>query len=98
MLCARSGPFGGGNVMVWGAFNGPLCSRLMVVQGNLTAAGYRDQVLIPELLPFMAAHGPGLTFQHDNARPHMANLTWNFHRNAASMSWSGPQGLPTLIP
>lgn len=33
--------FGGGSVMVWGAFNGPARSRLMVVQGNLTAAGYR---------------------------------------------------------
>ena len=46
--------FGGGRVMVWV----PVHSWLMVVQGHLTATGYRDQVLIPELLPFMAAHGP----------------------------------------
>lgn len=90
--------FGGGTVMVWGAFNGHARSRLIVVQGNLTAAGYRDQVLIPELLPFMAAQGPGLTFQHDNARPHTANLTRNFLRNAGINVMEWPSRSPDLNP
>ena len=55
--------------MVWGSFCFHGRSRLIVVQGNLTAAHYRDQVLTPELLPFMQQHGPGLTFQQDNATP-----------------------------
>ena len=39
--------------MVWGAFCGIARSRLLIIQGNLTAAGYRDQVLAPKLIPFM---------------------------------------------
>ena len=88
--------FGGGSVMVWGSFCFHGRSRLIVVQGNLTAAHYRDQVLTPELLPFMQQHGPGLTFQQDNATPHTALLTRNFLRNTTHginvMDW------PSLSP
>uniref|UniRef100_A0A8C4QU92 Tc1-like transposase DDE domain-containing protein n=1 Tax=Eptatretus burgeri TaxID=7764 RepID=A0A8C4QU92_EPTBU len=90
--------FGGGRVMVWGGINGHARSRLIVIQGNLNAAAYRDQVLVPELLPFMAAHGPGLTFQQDNARPHTANLTTNFLRDAGINVMEWPSRSPDLNP
>ena len=73
--------FCGGNVMVWGAFCGNARSRLLRIRGKLTAAGYRDQMLNPELIPFMTAHGPGLQFQHDNERLHIAILTRNDLQN-----------------
>jgi len=90
--------FGGGSVMVWGAFCGIARSRLLIIQGNLTAAGYRDQVLAPELIPFMAAHGPHLQFQHDNARPHTAILTRNFLQNAGINVLDWPSRSPDLNP
>ena len=45
---------------------------LVVIQGNLTVVRYRDQVLMPHVLPLGNAHN--LTFQHDNARPHVARV------------------------
>ena len=41
---------------------------LLVIQGNLTAVRYQDQVLMPHV----NAHN--LMFQHDNARPHVARV------------------------
>ena len=69
--------FGGGSVMVWGSFCSHGRSGLIVVQGNLTAAQYRDQELTAELLLFKQQHGPGLTFQQDDAPPHTAILSRN---------------------
>jgi hypothetical protein len=41
----------------------------------MRARRYIDQVLTPEVIPFFARHGPGLTLQQDNARPHVARIT-----------------------
>ena len=59
----------GGSVMVWGGIMGNVKTDLVVVQGNLNAQRYVN-LLNNNLLPFMHNFGPGLTFQHDNARPH----------------------------
>ena len=66
--------FRGGSVMVWGGISYYGRTNLMVINGNLTAARYRDEVLIPRVQPFMHLHGPGLIFQQDNARPHVARI------------------------
>ena len=50
---------------------------VVVVQGNLNAQRYVN-LLNNNLLPFMRNFGLGLTFQHDNARPHIALVTANF--------------------
>ena len=55
--------FGGGvSVMVWGGNSHGVKTPLVVIQGNLTAVRYRDQVLMPHVLPLVNAHN--LTFQH----------------------------------
>ena len=43
---------------------------LIVVQGNLNAQGYINQILQPEGVSFLQRHGPAI-FMHDNARPHV---------------------------
>ena len=40
--------FGGGSVMVWGGIMGRRKTNLIVVQGNLNAQGYINQILQPE--------------------------------------------------
>ena len=40
--------------MVWGGISHGLKSRLVVIDGNLTAARYRDEILRP-MLPFLTA-------------------------------------------
>lgn len=68
--------FGGGGVMVWGGIMGGRKTRLIVVRGNMNAARYINEILTPEVIPFLRRHGPGI-FQQDNARPHTAIVTRN---------------------
>ena len=83
--------------MVWGAFTSNGRSRLVVIQGNMTAQVYCDQVL-RLVLPFIHNHGPGLTFQHGNARPHTAALTRNFPQNAGIPVMTWPSLSPDMNP
>ena len=65
--------------MAWGCIMGNVKADLVVVQGkgNLNAQRYVN-LLNNDLLQFLQNFGPGLTFQHDNARPHNALVTANF--------------------
>ena len=76
----RETDLGGPSVMVWGAINARFRSELVVINGNLTAQGYVNQVLQPTLLPLLDQHGGRnqLVFQHDNATPHSARFTRQF--------------------
>ena len=69
--------FGGGCVMVWGGIIGRKNTNLIVVQGNLNAQGYVNQILQPEAVPFLQRHGPAI-LMHDNARPHVARICRQF--------------------
>ena len=71
--------FGGGSVMVWGGISHGLKPQLVVNDGNLTAARYRDEILRPHVIPFLQQHN--LTLQQDNARPHVARICQVFLAN-----------------
>jgi hypothetical protein len=45
--------FVGGNVMMWGAISYARKTQLVRIPGNFSAAGYRDEVLTPHMLPAM---------------------------------------------
>ena len=64
--------------MVWAAISANMCSRLVLVQGNLTARRYVDDVLRPHLIPFKNQHVQPMTFQQDNAPAHRAIATRDF--------------------
>ena len=72
----------------------------MVVQGNLTAQRYVDNILRPVLLPLLAQHGARrqLVFQHDNARPHTARLTRDFLNNQHVRVMDWPAMSPDMNP
>ena len=69
--------FGGVGVMVWGGIMGRKKTNLIVVQGNLNAQGYINQILQPEAVPFIQRHWPAI-LMHDNARPHVARICRQF--------------------
>ena len=73
--------------MVWGGISHGVKTPLVVIQGNLTAVRYRDQVLMPHVLPLVNAHN--LTFQHDYARPHVARVCRDFlnQNNVQVLNW-----------
>ena len=88
---------GGGGVMVWGGIMGGVKTDLVIVQGHLNAQGYIN-ILNNHLLPFIQTHGPGITFQQDNATPHTARITNNFfaQNNVNVLPW--PAVSPDLNP
>ena len=69
----------GGSVMVWGGISHGVKSLLIVVPGNLTAVRYRDEILRPVAVQLVQQHQ--MTFQHDNARPHVARVCQDFLAN-----------------
>ena len=52
-------------------------TNLIVVQSNLNAQGYINQILQPEAVLFLQRHGPAI-LMHDNARPHVARICRQF--------------------
>jgi len=72
--------FGGSTVMVWGGICGGNRTRLVVGNGNLTGARYRDEILRPVVVPFLQRYGQGAIFQQDNATPHTCYVSRTFLR------------------
>ena len=87
---------GGGSVMVWGGISHGVKSPLIVVPGNLTAVSYRDEILCPVAVPLVQQHQ--MTFQHNNACPHVARVCQDFlaNNNIVPLDW--PPYSPDLSP
>ena len=89
--------FGGESVMVWGGIMGRKKTDLIVVQGNLNAQGYINQILKPEAVLFLQRHGPAI-LMHENARPHVARICRLFlnRNNVNVLPW--PAVSPDMNP
>uniref|UniRef100_A0A673YR65 Tc1-like transposase DDE domain-containing protein n=1 Tax=Salmo trutta TaxID=8032 RepID=A0A673YR65_SALTR len=88
---------GGGSVMVWGGVSQQHRTELVVIAGNLNAVRYREDILLPHVVPFLQAH-PDMTLQHDNATSHTARSVRDFlqDRNVSVLPW--PAKSPDLNP
>lgn len=74
--CVRqSDRWGGCGVMVWAGVSSNFRTPLVVINGNLTARRYIDEVLETTFRPFQNAHPEIQVLQQDNARPHTARIT-----------------------
>jgi hypothetical protein len=66
--------FGGGSLIVWGgiSFNG--YTQLVIVRnGSMTGAGYRDDIIVLHVQPYVEHFDPNFIFMHNNIRPHIAH-------------------------
>ena len=90
--------FGGGSVLVWGRIMGGNKTRSIVINGNINAQTYINDVLPVEALPFIQFHGLNVAFMHDNTRPHSSAITrHSFSTNAVNvLDWSANS--PVLNP
>ncbi|KAK7098565.1 hypothetical protein V1264_002829 [Littorina saxatilis] len=81
--------FGGGSIMVWGAFSFRHRTPLYHIVGNLTGQRYRDEIVAPLVLPALHQIGVQAVFLDDNATPHRARLVNNFIQQAGvtRMNW-----------
>ena len=68
---------GGGSIMVWGGVSQHHRTELVVIAGNLNAVHYREDILLPCVVPFLQAH-PDMTLQHDKATSHTARSVHDF--------------------
>ena len=89
--------FGGGSVIVWGGIIGRVKTTLIVVQGNLKAQGFINQILQAETVPFLQRHEPAI-LMHGNARPHFARICRQLlnRNNANVLPW--PAMSPDMNP
>lgn len=90
--------WGGGSVMIWGGISWRHKTPLTVVDGNLSARRYIDEILEPEVIPFLRNNADIRLFQQDNARAHSARLTMDFmnQNNVQVLPW--PAFSPDLNP
>ena len=77
--CVReSSRWDGGSVMVLDGISGRYKTPLVVIEGNLTAMCYIDEVLKPVVVQFLQNYADDTLYPEDNARPHSATLTSDF--------------------
>ncbi|CDQ94842.1 unnamed protein product [Oncorhynchus mykiss] len=83
--------------MVWGGVSQHQQTELVVIAGNLNAVRYREDILLPHVVPFLQAH-PDMTLQHENATSHTARSVRDFlqDRNVSVLPW--PAKSPDLNP
>ena len=83
--------------MVWGGVSQHHQTELVVIAGNLNAVRYREDILLPHVVPFLQAH-PDMTLQHDNDTSHTARSVRDFmqDRNVSILPW--PAKSPDLNP
>ena len=69
-------------------YGGRRKTNLTVVQGNLNAQGYINQIMKPKAVPFLQRHGPAI-LMHDNARPNVARICRHFlkRNNVNILPW-----------
>ena len=62
---------------------------LVIINGNLNTHRYLEEVVRSHVLPFVRGQRRNMTFQQDNARPHVALIIMNFlrHENVLVVAW-----------
>lgn len=93
----ESDRFGGGSTMIWAGIALNHKTDVIVVNGNLNAQRYRDDILATVVTPLFRVN-PHLTLMHDNATSHTAAATRNFLtiNNVNVIDW--PAVSPDLNP
>ena len=95
------GGVGGGRRFchVWAAVAHGYRSPLVVIEGNLNAQRYRDDILAHHVIPLFHNKANISIFQHDNATSHTARDTVNFLRtNNIDFNDDWPANSPDLNP
>ena len=96
----KSDRWGGGSIHVWAGITTFHRTDLVILNRNVNAQTYVDDVLHPVAIPFLRRHFPRgqCIYQHDNAPAHRARLTNDFlqQNNVRCMDW--PALSPDMAP
>ena len=85
------------SINVWGAITSTGMLDLVVIDGTVNQHNYKNEILIPNVLPYKATHD-NMIFQHDGAGPHRANTVrdWFEENDIEVLKW--PAQSPDLNP
>jgi hypothetical protein len=66
----------------------------------MTGIRYRDSIVQPNVIPFIQAQANNVTFQQDNARPHVTRVVRDYltQQNVDLLPWPGQQFHPIVHP
>ena len=95
---AEMNRWGGGSVMVWAGISAQGRTDLHIVQGNMNALNYRDNVLQAIVLPWRRRIGGSFILMDDNARPHRARIITTFLEDNDIQRIEWPAISPDLNP
>ena len=87
----------GGGIMVWAWIDMEEKTNLVILEGNISAAAYVDQVINAEVVPLFTSM-PHLTHMHNNVRPHTACITADHLANLGMYVLPWPAKSPDLNP
>lgn len=87
---------GGGSVMIWAGIWYGGRTPALVIQGNLNAERYRDEIVLPVVVPITRENN--LIFQDDNAKPHRAAAVRAAIDNSRIHTLPWPSRSPDLSP
>ena len=73
-------------------------TQLVIIDGNLNAEKYRDEILIPVLLPFLQRFVPGVILQPDNDCSHSVRIVQQFLQQQETDNLPWPAASPNLSP
>ncbi len=90
--------FGGGSILVWGGISLTSKTRLVIIEENVNAINYRDDILQPVAIPYLKSLGPNATLQDNNAHPHRARIIGEFLHDAGVQRMEWPANSPDLNP
>lgn len=90
--------WGGASIMAWAAISFKSRTPLVMLDGNLNAQRYVDEILQREVIPFLDEHPEIQFFQQDNARPHSARLSRDFLEDNDVQVLDWPPYSPDMSP
>ena len=70
--------FGGGGLLVWGGISTNGKTELVVMNGNMNAQRYIQEILRPHVVPYARVLGNNFILMDDNATSHRARITTRF--------------------
>lgn len=92
-------PYGGGSVHVWAGISSESRTELVVIEnGTLTARRYVTEILNEYVGPFLVEMGENAVFMQDNARPHTAQIVFDYLQEVGITRMEWPARSPDLNP
>ena len=83
--------------MIWGDVSQYHLTELVVIAGNLNAVRYREDILLPHVVPFLQSL-PDMNLQRDNATSHTAHSAHDFEQDRIVSVLPWPAKSPDLNP